>query len=137
MLDKNFIDRKQAKVIYRTIRRHLISSPNLIPDFEAVQHIIHLFGKPAFYEISHKCNLTCEGCYYFDSSVFKIEPLEEKIFSNNWDTLLANESKRGVTMPYFLGAEPALEEKRLISAAKYFQRRKCRKPNGTVFFKGS
>lgn len=127
-----FDTKKEIKLVYRTIQKHLISSPNLKPAYEAVQQIIHIFAKPAFYEISNKCNLKCEGCYYFDSSVFKPEPLEKKIFSNHWENLLSSESIRGVTMPYFLGAEPALEEKRLITAAKYFKRGNIG-TNGTVF----
>lgn len=127
-----FDTKKEIKLVYRTIQKHLISSPNLKPAYDIVQQIIHIFAKPAFYEISNKCNLKCEGCYYFDPSVFKSEPLENEIFSNNWEKLLASESKRGVTMPYFLGAEPALEEKRLIVAAKYFKRGNIG-TNGTVF----
>mgnify|MGYP000953375023 CR=1 FL=1 len=115
----------------RLIRGHLAANPEFQPRYDAVKRIIHLFGRPAFYEISDRCNLTCEGCYFFDPAVFQGEPHDRTAFDAGWDGFLAREAARGVTMPYFLGAEPALEERRLIAAARHFRRGNIG-TNGTV-----
>ena len=115
----------------RLIRKHLAESRVLQEQYAAVTHIIHLFARPAFYEISDRCNLKCEGCYYFDPATFRDGEADRLRFDAGWESFLAQERARGVTMLYFLGAEPALEEKRLIAASRYFQRGNLG-TNGTV-----
>ncbi len=37
-----------------------------------------------------------------------------------WEEFFAAEGERGVTMAYFVGAEPALEQERLLAASRHF-----------------
>lgn len=115
----------------RLIRKHIKTNPELMPAYKAVNQICHIFARPAFYEISDKCNLKCEGCYYFDPETVHPVKQEENTFDDKWPVLLKNEKARGVTMPYFLGAEPVLEQTRLMTAAKYFKRGNLG-TNGTI-----
>lgn len=113
------------------IRKHLAAQPQLGELYKAANRICHIFARPAFYEISDRCNLKCEGCYYFDPAVFHGEPVDRAPFDGAWDAFLAGECARGVTMPYFLGAEPALEERRLIAGGRHFKRGNVG-TNGTI-----
>ncbi|MEQ5777588.1 hypothetical protein J4E05_18835 [Thalassospira sp. NFXS8] len=103
----------------------------LQPAYAAVNHICHIFARPAFYEMSDSCNLKCEGCYFFDPGTLHAQKLDSSEFDEKWNALLAQEKLRGVTMPYFLGAEPALEQKRLLVAKRYFRRGNLG-TNGTI-----
>jgi len=103
------------------IRGHIAEDPQLQEAYAAAAHIIHVFGRPAFYEISSRCNLKCEGCYYFDGDAHRHDE-DPGRFDDGWATFLAQERARGVSMLYFLGAEPALEEERLVVASRYFKR---------------
>lgn len=132
MLNEASSQISQYKMAARSIRQHLISAPDLRKTYEVAKHIIHLFSRPGFYEISDRCNLKCEGCYYFDPEVFQGESSNRDAFDNNWNALLKQEVARGVTMPYFLGAEPALEKKRLLEASRHFTRANVG-TNGTIF----
>ena len=115
----------------RLVRQHLNNHPEMRVDYEVATRICHIFARPAFYEISDRCNLKCEGCYYFDPATFQEGGAHRGKFDSEWEAFLARERSRGVTMPYFLGAEPALEEKRLLVAARYFRRGNLG-TNGTV-----
>ena len=121
----------QSRESVRLIRQHLAEYPELRGEYAAAACISHLFARPAFYEVSDRCNLKCEGCYYFDPAAFREAPADRGRFDAEWDAFLAQERARGVTMPYFLGAEPALEERRLIAAARYFRRGNLG-TNGTI-----
>jgi len=101
----------------------LNDNPSLKPRYDAVKMVVRAFRRPAFYEVATRCNLRCEGCYYF-SEDFR-PPENEERDNARWDDFFAAEGARGVTMAYFVGAEPALEQDRLIAASKYF-------PNGNI-----
>lgn len=115
-----------------TVRGHVKNNPDLSSIHDAARYIIKSFSTPSFYEISARCNLKCEGCYYFDPETFRGEQVEAADFDAAWPGFLESERARGVTMPYFLGAEPALEQRRLVVASRYFQRANLG-TNGTVF----
>ena len=93
------------------------AAPQLAPQYEEVKRIVRAFRRPAFYEVATRCNLLCEGCYYFSDSFKAIEG-ERNVA--RWREFFEAEAARGVTMAYFVGAEPALEQERLIAAAPYF-----------------
>lgn len=95
----------------------LAQAPALDSGYAEAKRIVRAFRKPAFYEVATRCNLQCEGCYYFSDSFHA--PAEERD-TGAWDRFFAAEAERGVTMAYFVGAEPSLEQDRLIAAAKYF-----------------
>jgi hypothetical protein len=122
---------RSSRATFRLAKAHIEACPTLRPMLDAALHICHLFGRPAFYEMSDRCNLKCEGCYFFDPAVFETDRPDREKFDSQWSGFLAAERARGVSMPYFLGAEPALEEARLITAARYFSRGNIG-TNGTV-----
>lgn len=113
---------RYARAVARRIRSFLAQEPNLTTRYNRIKAIVRAFRRPAFYEVATRCNLKCEGCYYFEggttvsmaASVDREHPLSE------WEQFFAGEAARGVSMAYFVGAEPALEQDRLLAAAPYF-----------------
>lgn len=92
--------------------------PDLQQRYGRAKRIVRAFRRPAFYEISQRCNLRCEGCYYFEGGLQ--EPVIEEPSIARWKEFFAAEGARNVTMAYFVGAEPALEQERLLAAAGRF-----------------
>lgn len=103
--------------------------PSFQPRYELAKQIIRVFRRPAFYEMSQRCNLFCEGCYYFENED-RLKVAVEKP-QPEWDSFFEAESARGVSMAYFVGAEPALEQKRLMAATKHLKHGKIG-TNGTI-----
>src|SRR5947207_15431051 len=73
-----------------------------------------LSGVPALrtilVDITHKCNLRCKGCYFFEENLDRYEyPKAEEEF----DRFLANEKARGTTFITVVGGEPTLMLTRL------------------------
>jgi hypothetical protein len=95
----------------------LQQAPRLEARYEKAKRVVRAFRRPAFYEVATRCNLLCEGCYYFSDS---FRAIAEERSAERWRDFFAAEAARGVTMAYFVGAEPALEQERLIAAAPYF-----------------
>lgn len=117
------------KNLLRRCKALLDQTPTLRPRYQLAKQVIRIFRRPAFYEISQRCNLWCEGCYYYENAHrLKVanEPTEQV-----WDRFFASESARGVSMAYFVGAEPALEKKRLLAAARHLKHGKIG-TNGTI-----
>jgi hypothetical protein len=110
----NMTDRRD-----RLARLHALlgEAPGLAPAYEEAKRIVRAFRKPAFYEVATRCNLFCEGCYYFSDN---FAPVREVGDVETWEGFFAAEAARGVTMAYFVGAEPALEQERLIAASRHF-----------------
>ena len=108
-----------VRVTLKRIRDICGRRPDLHERYGRAKEIIRVFRKPAFYEITQRCNLKCEGCYYFEGSLEKIVPEQES--TSAWEAFFAAESGRGVSIVYFVGAEPALEQERLFAAGRYFR----------------
>lgn len=74
--------------------------------------------KSSLLDITHKCNLRCTGCYYFE------EGMDSHKKVNSEDDFLAfveQERERGTNMLTIVGGEPALELDRLRILAKHFK----------------
>ncbi len=110
------------------IDRILERRPGLRPRYRAARRVVHAFRKPAFYEISQRCNLFCEGCYYFEGGLQT--PVREETSTEAWEAFFADEGRRGVSMAYFVGAEPALHQERLLAASRCF-------PHGNIGTNGT
>ncbi len=110
------------------IAHHLRERPELRPRYSSAKSIVRAFRRPAFYEVATRCNLFCEGCYYFSDEF--VPPQREVSDRAAWEEFFAAEGRRGVTMAYFVGAEPALEQERLMAAAPYF-------PHGNIGTNGT
>jgi hypothetical protein len=105
------------KVLTR-LRSLLDARPDLERRYKAAKIVIHAFRRPAFYEITQRCNLWCEGCYYFAVDTPDRVPEERRIGA--WEDFFAAEAERHVSMAYFVGAEPALHQERLLAASRFF-----------------
>ena len=57
-------DMQRTKI--RVIKQLLAQHPDLVEQYEQTKKIIRVFRRPAFYEMSTRCNLRCEGCFFFD-----------------------------------------------------------------------
>ena len=81
----------------------IIADPAIRERWEKVRR--YFFLRESTYDMSNRCNIRCEGCYYF---------IGDKQFAdeNNdpaaWRDLFAAEKKRGITFVVLAGAEPSL-----------------------------
>jgi hypothetical protein len=119
-------NQRQRRLNASRLKALLAEHPHLKPRYEAAKQVVRAFRRPGFYEVAERCNLFCEGCYYFSDS-FKPRvgaPLAA------WEDFFLAEAERGVSMAYFVGAEPALEQERLLAAAPHF-------PHGNIGTNGS
>jgi len=72
------------------------------------------------YDITKRCNLRCEGCFFFEGDL-STRYAEEKT-DGEYDRFFADEVRRGVNYPHFAGAEPALVQDRLHLAWRHWKR---------------
>lgn len=107
-----------AREILGRIHALTRTRPDLHLRYRAAKTIIHAFRRPAFYEITQRCNLWCEGCYYFE--VGERQRVREERSIEGWEEFFAAEAARHVSMAYFVGAEPALHQERLVAASRWF-----------------
>lgn len=107
-----------SRDVFRRLHALTQARPQFAARYEQAKAVVRAFRKPAFYEVSQRCNLWCEGCYYFEDSHPKL--VREQGDAVVWDAFFAAEAERGVSMAYFVGAEPALHQERLAAAARHF-----------------
>ena len=72
------------------------------------------------YDITKKCNLRCEGCFFFEGELSS--KYDEKTELTDYRQFFRSEQQRGINYPHFAGAEPALVQERLRVAAEVWQR---------------
>ena len=65
----------------------------------------YFFLRESTYDMSNRCNIRCEGCYYFAGEK---QFAEENRDPAAWRQLLEAEKKRGITFVVLAGAEPSL-----------------------------
>lgn len=108
-----------ARQVLRRLQALLAEDPGLAQMFEAAKEVVRAFRRPAFYEVSQRCNLFCEGCYYFEGpTAYRLQNAPKV---EAWRAFFEREAKeRKVSMAYFIGAEPSLEPERLYAAKDYF-----------------
>lgn len=80
------------------------------------------------YDVTSKCNLTCEGCFYFsrDNSLIKTDTRTIA----PWEILMQKEAERGVNLAIVAGAEPSLRRDVLEVIGRHL-------PAGTIFTNGT
>ncbi|TGY88991.1 radical SAM protein [Marinicauda algicola] len=109
---------RDQRALHARVHELAHTSADLSARYKAAKQIIRAFRKPAFYEVTQRCNLFCEGCYYFEGGLGEV--VRETADTTAWKRFYAEEAARGVTMAYFVGAEPALHQERLLAAAPMF-----------------
>lgn len=81
----------------------IIADPTILDRWEKVRR--YFFLRESTYDMSNRCNIRCEGCYYFNGEKqFACENRDPEA----WRQLLAAEKSRGITFVVLAGAEPSL-----------------------------
>jgi hypothetical protein len=83
---------------------------------------------PSNYDVSDRCNLTCEGCLYFEGDERRTHLDDGTV--DEWARFFGREARRGVNFAYLAGAEPALQIDRIRAAARHI-------PAGVIFTNGT
>jgi len=81
----------------------ILAEPSIRERWEKVRR--YFFLRESTYDMSNRCNIRCEGCYYF---VGEKQFADENISEAAWQELLISEKHRGITFVVLAGAEPSL-----------------------------
>ncbi|MCF8056512.1 MAG: radical SAM protein [Desulfocapsa sp.] len=81
----------------------IIAEPAIRTRFEKVRQ--YFFLRESTYDMSNRCNIRCEGCYYFQGDK---QFADENLNTADWQQLMENEKERGITFAVLAGAEPSL-----------------------------
>ena len=81
----------------------LLAQPEVRQRWEKIRK--YFFLRESTYDMSNRCNLRCDGCYYYEGEKqFAVENGSVEA----WRDLMRNEKKRGITYVVLAGAEPSL-----------------------------
>ncbi len=81
----------------------LLSDPEVKTRWEKVRK--YFFLRESTYDMSNRCNLRCDGCYYYEGEK---QFAEENRDPEAWRALMQAEKARGITYVVLAGAEPSL-----------------------------
>ena len=81
----------------------LLALPGVRSRFEKVRR--WFFLRESTYDVASRCNLRCEGCYYYEGTK---QFARENGDPEAWRALFRDERARGITYVVLAGAEPAL-----------------------------
>ncbi|MDM8540610.1 radical SAM protein [Desulfococcaceae bacterium HSG9] len=74
--------------------------------YERYKRISRLNIRSSIYDVTNRCNLRCQGCFFFSSGEDKAAPEETDI--RKWETFIDKEKERGVNLAILIGGEPTL-----------------------------
>ncbi len=74
--------------------------------YERYKRISRLNIRSSIYDVTNRCNLRCQGCFFFSSGEDKAAPEETDI--RKWEAFLDKEKERGVNLAILIGGEPTL-----------------------------
>ena len=81
----------------------ILADPVIRERFEKVRR--YFFLRESTYDMTSRCNVRCEGCYYFNGDK---QFTTDNPNPDDWKKLLLAEKERGVTFVVLAGAEPSL-----------------------------
>jgi len=81
----------------------LIADPAVKSRWERVRR--YFFLRESTYDMTRRCNIRCEGCYYFEGEKQHAAELGDP---EAWRALMRAERERGITYVVLAGAEPSL-----------------------------
>ncbi len=81
----------------------LLAEPAVKARWETVRK--YFFLRESTYDMSNRCNLRCDGCYYYEGEK---QLARENGDAEAWRTLMRAEKARGITYVVLAGAEPSL-----------------------------
>jgi hypothetical protein len=112
----------------RRIDAFLDECPELLPRYRRAKLIRRVVRKSHNYDLTSRCNLFCEGCFYFEGEDYK--QAKEVTDAVRWADFFRDQAVSGVTFGFFAGAEPALVQERLVAAAGHI-------PRGSIYTNGT
>jgi hypothetical protein len=91
--------------------------PNALQEYLRDPLLAGLYGEirdagklmPISVDLSHACNIRCQGCYFFAEDMDRHRPVEESVF----DSFVESERERGTNFVTVVGGEPTLALDRL------------------------
>ena len=86
----------------------LLAQPGVKARWEKVRK--YFFLRESTYDMSNRCNIRCDGCYYFEGDKQFAREIRD---TEAWRTLMRAEKARGITYVVLAGAEPSLVPKLL------------------------
>lgn len=81
----------------------ILARPGIRERWEKVRR--YFFLRESTYDMTNRCNIRCEGCYYFSGDK---QFASENPNQDAWRQLMAGERERGITFAVLAGAEPSL-----------------------------
>jgi len=81
----------------------LTADPRVRERWERVRR--YFFLRESTYDMTCRCNIRCEGCYYFEGDK---QHVTESCDPRAWRALMQAEKARGITFVVLAGAEPSL-----------------------------
>src|SRR3984957_1207324 len=112
----------------RKIESYLAIAPELRPRFARAKEFRRILRRVSNFDLTSRCNLRCEGCFYFEGDDYK-QAMEQESLAE-WRAFFEEQARRGVTFASLAGAEPALEQDRLEIANRFI-------PRGAIFTNGT
>jgi len=80
----------------------IIADPAVKERFARVRK--YFFLRESTYDMTNRCNIRCEGCYYFQGDK---QHADENKNPDHWRSLMEAEKERGITFVVLAGAEPS------------------------------
>ena len=86
----------------------MITVRSLLDDEWYARHkrISRLNIRSSIYDVTNRCNLRCQGCFFFSSGEHAVAKEERDVA--RWETFIDREVERGVNLAILIGGEPAL-----------------------------
>jgi organic radical activating enzyme len=81
----------------------ILKNPDIAARFALVRR--YFFLRESTYDMTHRCNVRCDGCYYYEGDK---QNTKDNVDPEAWRNLLHAEKARGITFVVLAGAEPAL-----------------------------
>ena len=86
----------------------MITVSSLLDDhwYERYKTISRLNIRSSIYDVTNRCNLRCQGCFFFSSGEHEVASEEKDI--EKWHAFVNKEMERGVNLAILIGGEPTL-----------------------------
>jgi hypothetical protein len=81
----------------------ILKSPDIAERFQQVRR--YFFLRESTYDMTSRCNVRCDGCYYFEGDK---QHAQDTVDIAAWRDMFRGEKARGITFVVLAGAEPAL-----------------------------
>ena len=97
----------------------MITARSLLDDpwYERYRRIAALNIRSSIYDVTDRCNLRCQGCFFFSSGEHQVARQEMDVAE--WERFIERERERGVNLAILIGGEPTLY---LDRVAAFYQR---------------